>query len=126
MLGALSMSNPTTGRHEAFDMIPRHFFADRPPRRGADYSSAVDALAESLEKERDGVTAVILEPLLQGAGGMHFYDPGYLREARLLCDRHDVLLICDEIATGFGRTVHWFACNETRISPDILCVANRL
>ena len=105
-------------------MLPRHFFVQRPPSRGADYSSEIENLAEVLG--RDDVAALILEPLVQGAGGMHFYDPGYLQQARQLCDDRDVLLICDEIATGFGRTGSWFACDEARIAPDIRCVGKAL
>ena len=123
-LGAMSVSDPATGRHEAFAMLPRHHFVARPPSRGADFTKEIDNLAEVLG--RDDVAALILEPLVQGAGGMHFYDPGYLQQARQLCDDHDVLLICDEIATGFGRTGHWFACDEARIAPDILCVGKAL
>ncbi|CAH0364033.1 unnamed protein product [Pelagomonas calceolata] len=123
-LGAMSVSDPATGRHEAFATIPRHHFVARPPSRGADFTKAIESLAEVLA--RDDVAALILEPLVQGAGGMHFYDPGYLQQARQLCDDHDVLLICDEIATGFGRTGHWFACDEARIAPDILCVGKAL
>jgi adenosylmethionine-8-amino-7-oxononanoate aminotransferase len=126
-LGAMSVSDPATGRHRAFgSMVPSHHFVPRPPPRGADCGPALEALETLLMEHQDSLAALILEPLVQGAGGMHFYDAGYLRGARALCDRHDVLLICDEIATGFGRTGSWFACDEADIAPDILCLGKAL
>src|SRR5438045_8482306 len=69
------------------------------------------------------MAAVIVEPLVQGAAGMRVQPPGYLRRVRELCDRHDVLLICDEVATGFGRTGTMFACEQEDVAPDLLCLA---
>jgi adenosylmethionine-8-amino-7-oxononanoate aminotransferase len=84
------------------------------------------ALAEMLELHGEETAAVIVEPLVQGAGGILVQPPGYLRQVRELCDRHDVLLICDEVATGFGRTGTMFACEQERIAPDLLCLGKGL
>jgi adenosylmethionine-8-amino-7-oxononanoate aminotransferase len=84
------------------------------------------ALAEMLELHGEETAAVIVEPLVQGAGGILVQPPGYLRHVRELCDRHDVLLICDEVATGFGRTGTMFACEQERIAPDLLCLGKGL
>ncbi len=84
------------------------------------------ALAEMLELHGEETAAVIVEPLVQGAGGILVQPPGYLRQVRELCDRHDVLLICDEVATGFGRTGTMFACEQERIAPDFLCLGKGL
>ena len=83
-------------------------------------------LAELLERHGDRVAAVIVEPLVQGAAGMLLQPPGYLRRVRELCDHHGVLLICDEVATGFGRTGTMFACEQEGVSPDLLCVGKGL
>ena len=85
-----------------------------------------ESLRTVLEQHEEEVAAVIVEPLVQGAGGMICHPPGYLREVRELCDRHGALLICDEVATGFGRTGTMFACEQEQVAPDLLCLAKGL
>src|SRR3954463_7052894 len=84
------------------------------------------ALSDLLDEHRDRIAAVIVEPLVQGAAGIHVQPEGYLREVRDLCDDHDVFLICDEVATGFGRTGTMFACEQEGVAPDLMCVAKGL
>jgi adenosylmethionine-8-amino-7-oxononanoate aminotransferase len=86
----------------------------------------IDDMARLLNRHEEEVAAVVLEPLVQGAAGMLTHPPGYLRAVRQLCDRHGALLICDEVATGFGRTGTMFACEQEGVSPDLLCVAKGL
>src|SRR5205823_12305078 len=83
-------------------------------------------LARILARHEEEIAAVIMEPLVQGAAGMVVHPPGYLRAVRELCDRHGVLLICDEVATGFGRTGTMFACQQEGVTPDLMCVAKGL
>lgn len=85
-----------------------------------------EALSAALDRHGEEIAAVIVEPLVQGAGGILVQPPGYLRQVRELCDAHDVLLICDEVATGFGRTGTMFACDAERVSPDLLCLGKGL
>ncbi len=86
----------------------------------------VEAMARVLDRHEEEIAAVIVEPLVQGAAGILVHPPGYLRAVRELCDRHGVFLICDEVATGFGRTGTMFACEQERVAPDFLCLAKGL
>ncbi|MEI7593677.1 MAG: adenosylmethionine--8-amino-7-oxononanoate transaminase [Actinomycetes bacterium] len=126
---AMSVCDPVNGMHHQFEQVlTKQLFAPRPaPVYGdafaSDHISEIRQLLSNHEKE---IAALILEPIVQGAGGMHFYSPDYLAAIRTLCDDHDILLIADEIATGFGRTGKMFACEHASISPDILCVGKAL
>mmetsp|Transcript_16957 Transcript_16957/g.23566 ORF Transcript_16957/g.23566 Transcript_16957/m.23566 type:complete len:382 (+) Transcript_16957:19-1164(+) len=157
-LGAMSVCDPDTGMHstlyppEQETMLPRQVFVSRPPcdlekQIGKSSSgcqrctcgnnsngnqealeASLDNLQETLAKQHESLAALILEPIVQGAGGMRFYPPRYLQRARELCDEYDLLLICDEIATGFGRAGNdtLFACEQAGVTPDILCLGKAL
>jgi len=126
---AMSVCDPDGGMHRLWDgVLPRQVFAGLPP---AGYDAGVDqAYAEELrrliEAHAGELAAVIVEPVVQGAGGMRFHDPGYLRVLREACDANGVLLVFDEIATGFGRTGRLFAAEHAGVSPDVMCVGKAL
>ncbi|TFJ95352.1 aspartate carbamoyltransferase catalytic subunit [Platysternon megacephalum] len=127
-LGAMSVCDPDGGMHAAFSgAIPSQVFLPRPPSVDADNVDVWAAEARTIvEQHRDELAAIIVEPILQGAGGMRAYSPLALAALRTLADEFDLLLIADEIATGFGRTGKLFACEWADIVPDVLVVGKAL
>ena len=126
---AMSVTDPDGSMHELYsDFVAKNYFTEQPSIRIDQdwHESAMDDLKSTLSKHHEHIAALILEPIVQGAGGMYFYHPNYLKSARLLCDEYNVLLIADEIATGFGRTGKLFACEHANISPDILCLGKAI
>ncbi|WP_184610358.1 adenosylmethionine--8-amino-7-oxononanoate transaminase [Sphaerisporangium krabiense] len=145
--GAMAVCDPVNGMHHMFTgVLPRHVFADRPPGgygrplgssgQSPDEGAGGGAwpvdeaylrhLDELVARHAGELAAVIVEPVVQGAGGMRFYHPAYLRRLRELADAHGLLLIADEIATGFGRTGELFGCDHAGVTPDIMCVGKAL
>lgn len=127
--GAMAVCDPHSGMHHLFHhALFHHLFAEAPSCKFDEpfQETHIAKFAQLIQQHRQKIAAVILEPIVQGAGGMHFYSPEYLRRVRELCDKHEILLIVDEIATGFGRTGKLFACEHAGISPDIMCVGKAL
>ncbi|WP_328375547.1 adenosylmethionine--8-amino-7-oxononanoate transaminase [Streptomyces sp. NBC_00440] len=121
----MSVCDPEGGMHDLWSgVLPRQVFADAPP---AEYEQGyADHLHELIGRHADELAAVIVEPVVQGAGGMRFHSPAYLRVLREACDAHGVLLVFDEIATGFGRTGKLFAADHAGVTPDVMCVGKAL
>ena len=121
----MSICDPDGGMHTLWrDVLAEQVFA--PPVPTGYDSGYVSEFEDQLSSHADELAAVIVEPMVQGAGGMRFHDPRYLSELRAICDRHEVLLIFDEIATGFGRTGELFAADHAAVTPDIMCVGKAL
>ncbi|HEY1507596.1 MAG TPA: adenosylmethionine--8-amino-7-oxononanoate transaminase [Solirubrobacteraceae bacterium] len=127
--GAMAVCDPVNGMHSLFDgALAEHVFVDRP---AAGFETAPDEayvahVTEAVDRHAHELAAVIIEPVVQGAGGMHFYNPAIVSLLRELCDRHGLLLILDEIATGFGRTGALFASHHADVAPDVMCVGKAL
>jgi adenosylmethionine-8-amino-7-oxononanoate aminotransferase len=126
--GAMSVTDPVTGMHSMFrDVLPAQVFAPRPPAGvHGDMEAWESATRKLAATHADELAAIICEPVLQGAGGMHVYNPACLRVLRDIASEHELLLILDEIATGFGRTGTMFATEHAGIAPDIMCVGKAL
>ncbi|MHB8243114.1 MAG: adenosylmethionine--8-amino-7-oxononanoate transaminase [Solirubrobacteraceae bacterium] len=127
--GAMAVCDPVSGMHSLFaGVLPQHVFAERPPDgfdAGLDESWAAH-VSELAEQHAAQLAAVIVEPVVQGAGGMRFHAPECIAHLRAVCDEHDLLLVLDEIATGFGRTGAMFAGEHAAVAPDVMCVGKAL
>jgi adenosylmethionine---8-amino-7-oxononanoate aminotransferase len=127
--GAMALCDPVGGMHSLFaGVLAPHLFASRPPDGfGAELDAAWAREVEELAEQHAGVLAgIVVEPVVQGAGGMRFHSPACVAHLRRVCDEHDLLLVLDEIATGFGRSGAMFACEHAGVSPDVMCVGKAL
>ncbi|WP_318490758.1 adenosylmethionine--8-amino-7-oxononanoate transaminase [Photobacterium leiognathi] len=126
---AMSVTDPANSMHRIYKgFLPEHIFAKSPECGFWDEwnENDINDFAEKLKQHHLDIAAVIIEPIVQGAGGMRLYHPMYLKRIRQLCDQYNILLIADEIAVGFGRTGKLFACEHAEISPDIMCLGKAL
>jgi adenosylmethionine-8-amino-7-oxononanoate aminotransferase len=127
--GAMAVCDPVNSMHSLYsDILPKNYFIDAPKSKPSDTFdlAELDELKALLQNSNEHIAALILEPVVQGAGGMRFYHPDFIREAKLICEQYGILLIADEIATGFGRTGKMFACEHAQITPDILCLGKAI
>jgi adenosylmethionine---8-amino-7-oxononanoate aminotransferase len=127
-LGAMSVCDPNNSMHSIYGTYLSENIFTKAPELGfeSDCSESIEALENLLKKHNHEIAAFILEPIVQGAGGMRIYNPTYLKKASELCTKYDILLIADEIATGFGHTGRMFACEWAKIKPDIMTVGKGL